>query len=281
LRDPRVQSNVAALRRINPLTIWLDLMDSPEIPLPELVLSKVEQEFEKQFNKQILDPAQIPGIDVIKAHEIVTFNLATEGPICIIVDGLSSRALNRTVPQLNEDIEFLSFMGFSSKSTKLYLLVAAHEDFFSPTSPLGIDSVLMAQTLENFKIEWIDRANLREVICRNVLKKNIRQQQDLGKLYSFIKLKLPNFQPSEKDFSETYPYHPIIFDLAEKIRARVPGFSLLDFIINTYPRIASHRAISLVTIDYLFDRIEYDLKNHSALKQLYELYLILSEKIIM
>ena len=179
LGDPRIQSSIALLRKANPLTIWIDLANSPATLLPELILSRIAEEFEKRFQKQLLDPNIIPGIDILRAHEIITFHLTTEGPICLLIDGLSSRALNRTVPELNEDIEFLSFMGFSSKATPLFLLASAHEDFFSPTSPLGIDSVLMAQTLENFRIEWIDRISLREIVCRVNLRKNIRQKQDL------------------------------------------------------------------------------------------------------
>ena len=70
----------------------------------------------------------------------------------------------------------------------------------------------------------------------------------------------------------------MIFELAEKIRGKVPSFSLIDFVINTYPRIASHRAISLATLDYLFDRIEYDLKGSNSLKPLYDIFSRLSEK---
>ncbi len=276
--DPRVISSVGMLRRMNPLTVWIDSADSPEVPLPELILTKIAEAFQTRHQRPLLDPANIPGIDLIRAHEIITFRLTAESPTCLIIDGLSERALHRSLPQINEDIEFLSFLGFSSKSAQLFLLVAAHEDFFSPTSPLGIDNVLMAQTLENFKIDWIDRTNLREIISRNILKKSPRQKLELSKIFSFIKLKLPNFQSSERDFADSYPFHPVIFDLAEKIRGKVPSFALIDFVINTYPRISSHRAISIVTLDHLFDQIEYDIKQVPVLEPLYSLYLSVSEK---
>lgn len=278
LTDPRVISNVGMLRRMNPLTVWIDSADSPDIPLPELILTKVAESFQLRHQRQLLDPASIPGIDLIRAHEIITFRLTADGPTCLIVDGLSERALHRSLLQINEDIEFLSFMGFSSKSTQLFLLAAAHEDYFSPTSPLGIDNVLMAQTLENFKIDWIDRTNIREIISRNILKKNSRQKLELTKIFSFIKLRLPNFQSSERDFVDSYPFHPVIFDLAEKIRGKVSSFSLIDFVINAYPRISSHKAISIVTLDYLFDQIEYDIKEIPALGPLYSFYLSISDK---
>jgi hypothetical protein len=278
LVDPRIISSVGLIRQISPLAVWIDLSEGLEQSLPELILTQLEQEFAKRFGRQLLDPTTIANIDLIRAHELITFNLTQETPFCLIIDGLSDRALHRSVQQLNEDIEFLSFLGFSSKTTPLFLLVSAHEDFFSPTSPLGIDSVLMAQTLENFKIEWIDRANLKEIIVRNILKKSSRQKQELGKVYSFIKLKLPNFQPSEKEFVEAYPFHPVIFELTEKLRGRVPAYSLMAFLINTYPRISTHRAISIVTLDHLFDRLEFDIKNSSSLQPLHQLYLQLVEK---
>jgi hypothetical protein len=280
LHDPRVQSHIATLRELSPLTIWIDLAEDTDVSLPELVLRRIHTEFEKRFHKQVIDPDAIPGIDTIKAHELITFNIAQERPILVMIDGLSKRAPKRDVQQLNEDIEFLSFMGYSSKTARLFLVVAAHEDFFSPKSPLGIDSTLMAQTLENFRIEWIDRSNLREIITRHVFRKNPRQYQDLKKLYSFLKAKLPNFQYSESEFCDTYPFHPLIFELAEKIKSKLPNFSLLEFVLSTYPKVASHRAISLATIDTLFDRLEYDIKNSPACQRLYPVYQGLAEQAV-
>ena len=280
LNDPRVLSNIAALREIEPLCIWIDLSEQTEVSLPELVLTKIHNECQKRFNRQVFDPNRIPGIDTIKAHELITFHIANEKPILLMFDGLPQRAPKRDVLQLNEDIEFLSFMGYSSKSAQLFLLVVAHEDFFSPKSPLGIDGILMAQTLENFKIEWIDRANLREIIFRHIFRKNPRQQQDVRKLHAFIKAKLPNFQYSENEFCETYPFHPLVFDLAEKIKSKVPSFSLLDFVNSTYPKVASHRAISLVTVENLYDRLEYQIKTNPSCQRLYVLYMKLAEEVV-
>ena len=149
------------------------------MPAPELVLAKIHTEYQNRFNKQVIDPSVIPGIGTIKAHELITFNIAAERPILLVIDGLAKRVQNRDVQGLNADIEFLSFMGYSSKTARFFLIVAAHEDFFSAKSPLGIDSTLMAQTLENFKIEWIDRASVREIIRRHIFRKSPRQQQDV------------------------------------------------------------------------------------------------------
>lgn len=278
--DPRLRSNLTAIRQLEPLCIWLDLSEFADIPLPELVLTKIHDEYQSRFNRQVVDRSVIPGIDTIKAHEIITFNIAKERPIVMVIDGLSKRAEKRDAQQLNADIEFLSFMGYSSKSAQLFLLVAAHEDFFSPRSPLGIDSTLMAQTLENFKIEWIDRANLKEIIVRHIFRKNPRQQQDVKKLYAFIKAKLPNFQYTENEFCDTYPFHPLIFDLAERIKCKAAGFSLLDFVSSTFPKVASHRAISLVTIDSVFDRLEYEIKTNPQSQRLYLVYMNLAEQAV-
>lgn len=278
--DRRVQSNLGVLRQIQPLCIWIDLSEQTGTPLPELVLARIHSEYQRQFSKQVIDPSVIPGIDTIKAHEIITFNIAAERPILLVIDGLSGRAQHRDVQQLNADIEFLSFMGYSSKSASFFLIVAAHEDFFSPKSPLGIDNVLMAQTLENFKIEWIDRANLREIIVRHVFRKSQRQQQDVKKLLVFIKSKLPNFQYSENEFCDCYPFHPLIFDLSERLKSKVHSFSLLDFVSSVYPKVASHRAVSLVTIESVFDRVEYELKTSPQCQRLYSIYQKLAEQAV-
>ena len=280
LNDPRVQTNITAVREMDPLCIWIDLVEQTEVPLPELVLAKIHAEYQTRFNKQVIDPSVIPGIGTIKAHELITFNIAAERPILLVIDGLAKRAQNRDVEGLNADIEFLSFMGYSSKTARFFLVVAAHEDFFSPKSPLGIDSTLMAQTLENFKIEWIDRASIREIIGRHVFRKSPRQQQDVRKLHAFIKAKLPNFQYSENDFCDAYPFHPLIFDLAERIRSKVSTFSILDFVCTVYPKVASHRAVSLVTIENVFDRVEYELKTAPQCQRLYAIYQELAERAV-
>jgi hypothetical protein len=281
LSDPRIQHRRAALWDIEPVTIWVDLGENVGRSLPEVVLTRYHEEYQNRYHREIFDPSLIAGIDTIKAHELITFNVASEAPVLLMLDGLSKRAESRTVQQLNEDIEFLSFIAYSSKSTQLFLLVAAHEDFFSPKSPLGIDATLMAQTLENFRIEWIDRANLKEIICRHVLKKNSRQQLDLRKLFAFIKAKLPNFQFSENEFSETYPFHPLIFELAEKLKGKIPSFSLLEFVISTYPKVSSRRAISLVTIDTLFDRMEFEIKTNPRCQRLFAIYQDLADQAVL
>ncbi|MCI0424070.1 MAG: ATP-binding protein, partial [Acidobacteria bacterium] len=278
--DPRVHSNITAVREMEPLCIWIDLAEQTDVSLPELVLAKIHAEYQHRFNKQVIDPVVIPGIGTIKAHELITFNIAAERPILLVVDGLAKRAQSRDVQGLNADIEFLSFMGYSSKTARFFLIVAAHEDFFSPKSPLGIDSTLMAQTLENFKIEWIDRASVKEIIGRHIFRKNQRQQQDVRKLHAFIKAKLPNFQYSENDFCDAYPFHPLIFDVAEKIRSKVSTFSLLDFVCTVYPKVASHRAVSLITIENVFDRVEYELRTGPQCQRLYLIYQGLAERAV-
>ena len=280
LNDPRVQTNIGAVREMDPLCIWIDLAEQTDAPLPELVLAKIHAEYQTRFNKQVIDPSVIPGIGTIKAHELITFNIAAERPILLVIDGLAKRAQSRDVQGLNADIEFLSFMGYSSKTARFFLIVAAHEDFFSPKSPLGIDSTLMAQTLENFKIEWIDRASVREIIGRHIFRKSPRQQQDVRKLHAFIKARLPNFQYSENDFCDAYPFHPLIFDLAERIRSKISTFSLLDFVCTVYPKVASHRAVSLVTIENVFDRVEYELKTTPQCQRLYGIYQELAERAV-
>ena len=281
LTDPRIQHRRSAVWDIEPIVIWLELGEHTDTSLPEIVLSRFYDEFRRRYDRDVFDPSVIQGIDTIKAHELITFNMACDAPVLLMVDGLSQRAQFRSVQQLNEDIEFLSFIAYSSRSTQLFLLVAAHEDFFSPKSPLGIDSTLMAQTLENFRIEWIDRTNLKEIICRHVLKKNSRQQLDLRKLFAFIKAKLPSFQFSENEFYESYPFHPLIFDLAEKLKAKIPTFSLLEFVISTYPKISSRRAISLVTIDSLFDRMEFEIKGNPKCTRLYAIYRDLADQAVL
>ncbi|MFN8007876.1 MAG: DUF6079 family protein [Terriglobia bacterium] len=280
LNDPRVQSHIASLRELAPLCIWIDLGENPTLSLPELVLTRIHEEYSRRYDREIFDATLISGIDTIKAHEFITFNIANERPMLLIIDGLSTRADQRSAKELNEDIEFLSFMGYSSKSANIFLLVAAHEDFFSPKSPLGIDNALMAQTLENFRIDWIDRSNLREIISRYIFRKNPRQQQDVQKLHSFIKAKLPNFQYSETEFCDTYPFHPLIFELAEKIKNKLPGFSLLEFVNTIFPKVASYRAISLVTIEAIFDRMEFEMKSAPQGKRLYALYQDLVEQAV-
>ncbi len=280
INDPRIHSSIAALRQIDPLCIWIDLSHDTTIPLPELVLNKIHSEYRQRFDREVIDPRIIPGINTIKAHELITFNVTTERPILLVIDGLSRRAEQRDVQQLNTDIEFLSFMGYSSKAAKFFLIVAAHEDFFSPKSPLGIDSLLMAQTLENFRIEWIDRACLREIIVRQILRKNSRQQQDVMKLHAFIKSKLPNFAYSESDFCDAYPFHPLIFELSEKLRSKINSFSLLEFVITTYPKVASHRAVSLITLDNIFDRTEFELRTSPVCHRLYSIYQALAEQAV-
>ena len=73
LDDPRVQAQIASLREIEPLCIWIDLGENPKLSLPELVLTRIHEEMTKRSDREVFDPALIPGIDTIKAHELNHF----------------------------------------------------------------------------------------------------------------------------------------------------------------------------------------------------------------
>ena len=46
---------------MDPLCIWIDLVEQTDIPLPELVLTRIHAEYQNRFNKQVIDPSVIPS----------------------------------------------------------------------------------------------------------------------------------------------------------------------------------------------------------------------------
>ena len=97
LSDSRIQHRRASLWEISPVIIWLDLAEGTQTPLPELVLGRFHEEYRKRYERDVFDPSLISGIDTIKAHELITFKVASQAPALLMVDGLSRRAQDRSV----------------------------------------------------------------------------------------------------------------------------------------------------------------------------------------
>ena len=73
----------------------------------------------------------------------------------------------------------------------------------------------------------------------------------------------------------------MIFELAEKFKAKIPSFSLLEFVISTYPKISGRRAVSIVAIDSLFDRLEFEFRGSPKCTRLYAIYRDLADQAVM
>lgn len=192
--------------------------------------------------------------------------LPVDAQLIFFIDNLSRRwevAPERT----KDDLDWLGLITRQSKSLPLRAVIVRDEE--SPAD--GITGT----------IYHLPPNHLKEVVTRRVLYKTPQHVEGLGELYRELNTNLPNFDWSAVDFTAAYPLHPLIFDLAPILRSLTSKFSLPAFASAATARAANHPAVSLVVLDEVFDRYEYELRKNADIAPSFAAYdLIVSEGVM-
>jgi hypothetical protein len=131
-----------------------------------------------------------------------------------------------------------------------------------------------------FQIEYLDPEHLLRVAETHVLRKTAQSRLGLREIYIALREAVPGFNWSEAKFSALYPVHPVVADAASAVRLYAPSFALLPFAAEATPRAAGRPSASLISLDEVFDRAEYDLRRAAPLADVFAAYDDLSQRAI-
>ncbi|MFN7948172.1 MAG: DUF6079 family protein [Blastocatellia bacterium] len=187
--------------------------------------------------------------------------------LVLFIDNLSNRW--RATPEVIEnDLKWLKMIARQSESLPLRAVIALDEKDYAAR----LEAYGLAHIQPPVIVRELPPHLLRTVITQGVLVKKPEAGACLSALYQQIRDCLPGFDWSEDEFIAYYPVHPTLETLAPALRTHTRHFSLPGFVSTAVARAINRPELSLVTVDELFDRYEYELRKSETTAAPFALY---------
>ncbi|HEY0384833.1 MAG TPA: hypothetical protein VGC64_02425, partial [Pyrinomonadaceae bacterium] len=185
----------------------------------------------------------------------------SESPLVLLID----TAFGREGRVERDDGPLLSELARATQQVSAFIALALDDDI------AGADGANVALS-GTFQIDYLDPEHLYRIVDTHLFHKNVQARAALHDIYLSLRIAVPGFNWSEPRFTSIYPMHPLIADVAPAVRLYVPTFAFLSFAAAAGARATNRPALSLVVLDEVFDRAEYDLRKAEDLKEAFAAY---------
>lgn len=185
----------------------------------------------------------------------------TDAPLVLLID----TAYGREGRVERDDGPLLSELARATEHVNAFIALALDDDI------AGADGVNVALS-GTFRIDYLDPEHLYRIVDTHLFHKNAQARAALHDLYLTLRSAVPGFNWSEPRFTSIYPMHPLVADVAPAVRLYAPTFGFLPFAAAAGARATNRPALSLVVLDEVFDRTEYDLRKAEDLKDAFTAY---------
>jgi hypothetical protein len=185
----------------------------------------------------------------------------SDGPLMLIID----TALGREDRVRRDDGPLLSELAQATRHLPVFVGLALDDDIE------GADGANVALS-GAFQIDYLDPEHLYRIADLYLFRKTIRARAALHDFYLTLRSAVPGFNWSEPRFTEVYPVHPLVGEIAHAVRLYAPRFAFLPFAAEAVARATNRPALSLVLLDEVFDRTEYELRKAEDLKASFAAY---------
>ncbi|HEV2913130.1 MAG TPA: DUF6079 family protein [Pyrinomonadaceae bacterium] len=185
----------------------------------------------------------------------------SDGPLVLIID----TALSREEHVRRDDGPLLSELARAAAQLTVFVALALDDDIE------GADGANVALS-GAFQIDYLDPEHLYRIADLYLFRKTARARAALHDFYVQLRAAVPGFNWSEPRFTEIYPVHPLVAEIAHAVRLYARRFAFLPFAAEAVARAANRPALSLVLLDEVFDRTEYELRRSEDLKTSFVAY---------
>lgn len=185
----------------------------------------------------------------------------SDAPLVFIVD----TAPGREARVKRDDGPLLAQMASVAKQLGVLVAAALDDDIAGAD---GINAAIVAA----YRIDYLDPEHLYRITDLHLFQKNAHTRAALHELYLYLRQYVPGFNWSEPRFLALYPVHPLIADVASAVRLYSQNFAFLPFAASAGGRAVNRPALSLVVLDDVFDRAEYDLRQAGELADAFAAY---------
>ena len=191
------------------------------------------------------------------------------GPSILVID----TDIERDARVSRDDGAVLSAIAEAAEGTNLFVAVALDDDVASAD---GRNSAIA----RSFVIDYLDHEHLYKIIDAKIFPKNNQKRGVITSIYENFRKVLPSFRWSEQRMSSVYPLHPVILEIAPFVRLFIQDFALLAFASQAGARTINRPADSLIALDEIFDSVEKSLRRSNDLKDVFDTFDSLNEKVV-
>ncbi len=192
-----------------------------------------------------------------------------DATLVLIID----TAFGREARVARDDGSLLSQLAAATEHVGAFIALALDDDIE------GADGANVALA-GSFQIDYLDPEHLYRVADLHLFRKNIEARHALHDIYSTLRADVSGFNWSEPRFAAIYPVHPLVAELAPSVRLYAPMFAFLPFAASAVARATNRPATSLVVLDDVFDRAEYDLRKADELQEVFKAYDFLASQTV-
>ena len=185
----------------------------------------------------------------------------SEGPLVLVID----TALGREDRVRRDDGPLLSELAEASQQLTAFIALALDDDIE------GADGANVSLS-SAFQIDYLDQEHLYRIADLYLFRKTPRARAALHDFYNGLRKAVPGFNWNELRFTELYPVHPLVAEIAHAVRLYAPKFAFLPFAAEAVARATNRPALSLVLLDEVFDKTEQDLRRAEDLKASFVAY---------
>jgi hypothetical protein len=185
----------------------------------------------------------------------------SDGPLVLIID----TALGREDRVRRDDGPLLSELAEAATQMTAFVALALDDDIE------GADGANVALS-GAFQIDYLDPEHLYRIADLFLFRKTPRARVALHDFYVTLRAAVPSFNWNELRFTELYPVHPLVADIAHAVRLYAPRFAFLPFAAEAVARATNRPALSLVLLDEVFDKTEQELRRAEDLKDSFVAY---------
>ncbi len=192
-----------------------------------------------------------------------------QGPLVVIVDTTWGRETRVS----RNDGPVLSQMSAVAAEASVFVALALDDDIE------GADGANVSLS-GSYQIDYLDPEHLYHIADTHLFHKTEAARAALHDIYTSLRSAIPNFNWSEPRFTALYPVHPLVAEVAPAVRLYAHTFAFLPFAAVAGSRATNRPAHSLIVLDEVFDRAEYDLRRSEALRDAFVAYDALSTQAI-
>lgn len=186
-------------------------------------------------------------LDIIKSHD-------PQMGLVVIIDEISD--FLKTKPSKESkyaDTQFMRILGQVSNDMDFMFIGSMQENIFS-SNEFVVEAESFGRVSQRFKIVTISKEDIKNVLSRRALKKNISQVEQLKELFEKYAQSISQVQSKLHEFVDLYPVHPYVIDILNQL----PYFEnrgILEFVSDQVKEILNNEFPAFVTFDKIYDKI--------------------------
>jgi hypothetical protein len=186
-------------------------------------------------------------LDIIKSHN-------PQMGLMVIIDEISDFLKTKPTKELKyADTQFMRVLAQASNAMDFMFMGSMQENIFS-SNEFVEEAESFGRTAQRYKIITISKEDIKNVLSKRALKKNISQVEQLKELLEKYGQQIPQVQSRLNQFVDLYPVHPYVIDIFNQL----PYFEnrgIIEFTTEQVKEILDRDFPEFVTYDKIYDKI--------------------------